>query len=226
MNYILFFPDEMRAESLHCYGNPDVHTPSIDALAAEGTRFDCCYTAHPVCTASRISIMTGCYPHVHGYRSLKHFLHAGDHTFVNAMKDQGYTTWFAGKSDCWEREGTEAAFDKVLSSLNWDFFDLEKTKQAYLEAKANPKPEILPHEYTMLKEARPDEEIPNDRDYKLVIRTNGENELYDMLEDPLEYRNLYDDPAYREVRERLKDRMLVWSIHTADVTPYEGHVLP
>ncbi len=168
MNYILFFPDEMRAESLHCYGNTDAYTPNIDALAAEGTRFDLCYTAHPVCTASRISIMTGCYPHVHGYRSLKHFLHAGDHTFVNAMKEQGYTTWFAGKSDCWEKEGTEEAFDGVLSSLDWDFFDLEKTKQAYLKAVKAPKTEILPHEYTMLKEARPDEEIINDRDYQLV----------------------------------------------------------
>ena len=49
MNYILLFPDELRAESLGCYGHPLVHTPNIDALAAEGTVFEQNYTTHPVC---------------------------------------------------------------------------------------------------------------------------------------------------------------------------------
>ena len=44
MNYILLFPDELRAESLGCYGHPLVRTPNIDALAAEGTLFEQNYT--------------------------------------------------------------------------------------------------------------------------------------------------------------------------------------
>ncbi len=43
MNFIFFMPDELRAESVGCYGHPVVRTPNIDALAAEGTRFDQCH---------------------------------------------------------------------------------------------------------------------------------------------------------------------------------------
>ena len=40
MNFILFNPDEMRAESVGCYGHPLSPTPHLDRLSAEGTRFD------------------------------------------------------------------------------------------------------------------------------------------------------------------------------------------
>ena len=46
MNYVLIYPDELRAESLGCYGHPLVKTPNIDALAAEGTLFEQNYSAH------------------------------------------------------------------------------------------------------------------------------------------------------------------------------------
>ena len=60
--------------------------------------------------------------------------------------------------------------------------------------------------------------------YQLNIRTNGENELYDMEADPLEYQNLYHDPDYRAVRDELAHTMLTWLIDTSDVVPWEGHV--
>ena len=40
MNYVIIYPDEMRAESLACYGHPTVKTPNIDQLAKEGTLFE------------------------------------------------------------------------------------------------------------------------------------------------------------------------------------------
>ena len=47
MNFIFFMPDELRAESVGCYGHPLAPTPNIDALAAQGTRFDQCHVQHP-----------------------------------------------------------------------------------------------------------------------------------------------------------------------------------
>jgi len=40
LNFVFFQPDEMRAESLACYGHPLIRTPNYDRLAAEGARFD------------------------------------------------------------------------------------------------------------------------------------------------------------------------------------------
>src|SRR5215469_8806380 len=58
-NLILFMPDEMRADSLACYGNPVVKTPNFDRLAREGALFANCHVQFPVCGASRCSLLTG-----------------------------------------------------------------------------------------------------------------------------------------------------------------------
>src|SRR5690348_8697618 len=58
-NLIFFMPDEMRADSLACYGNPVTKTPNIDRLAQQGARFANCYDQYPVCGASRCSLLTG-----------------------------------------------------------------------------------------------------------------------------------------------------------------------
>src|SRR6185437_14338667 len=58
-NIVLFMPDEMRADSLACYGNAVTRTPNFDRLAREGTRFSNCHVQFPVCGASRCSMLTG-----------------------------------------------------------------------------------------------------------------------------------------------------------------------
>jgi arylsulfatase A-like enzyme len=45
------------------------------------------------------------------------------------------------------------------------------------------------------------------------------DELYDLAADPWEHRNLAADPAYAEVRQRLRDRLLAWSVQTEGATP-------
>ncbi len=57
-NILLILSDDHSAEFVGCYGNPDVRTPNLDRLAAEGLRFDRAYT-HPQCVPSRATIMTG-----------------------------------------------------------------------------------------------------------------------------------------------------------------------
>ena len=75
-NYILFFPDEMRATSVSCYGNPTVRMPAFDRLASEGTLFEHCIVQNPVCSPSRCSLMTGWYVHTAGHRSFVAFASA------------------------------------------------------------------------------------------------------------------------------------------------------
>jgi choline-sulfatase len=60
------------------------------------------------------------------------------------------------------------------------------------------------------------------RRHKLVYRSRGQSELYDMQADPRELDNLYDDPEHRSLRDELERRILNWIVETADVTPLEA----
>ena len=110
MNYVFFFPDELRAESLGCYGHPAVETPNFDALAAEGTLFEANYTQHPVCMASRCALITGRYPHVAGHRSLKYEVQDYEPNFFRALKEAGYTVGLYGKNHMLSPTAFEASF--------------------------------------------------------------------------------------------------------------------
>lgn len=49
------------------WDNPEVRTPHLDRLAKEGMIFDACYSTSPVCMPSRVSLLTGLYPHNQGH---------------------------------------------------------------------------------------------------------------------------------------------------------------
>jgi arylsulfatase A-like enzyme len=51
---------------LGCYGNPDIRTPAIDRLAAEGIRFTRALSSNPVCSPTRATFLTGLIPSQHG----------------------------------------------------------------------------------------------------------------------------------------------------------------
>jgi arylsulfatase A-like enzyme len=59
---VLFVSIHDLGTQLGSYGHPTVQSPTIDALADRGTRFDRAYTQVPVCGASRASMLTGLYP--------------------------------------------------------------------------------------------------------------------------------------------------------------------
>jgi len=58
--------------------------------------------------------------------------------------------------------------------------------------------------------------------HKLIRRTSGEHELYDLRDDPDELHNRFTDPACETVRQGLQERMLDWYVRTSDVTPFDA----
>ena len=98
-NIIFFMPDELRADSLACYGNPLVQTPNYDKLAASGTRFSNCHVQFPVCGASRCSLLTGWPTSVRGHRSLQYFLRPQEPNLFRYLKSSGYDVFWYGKND-------------------------------------------------------------------------------------------------------------------------------
>lgn len=99
MNFIVFMPDELRAQSLGCYGHPLPVSPNIDAFAREGTRFDQCHVQHTVCSPSRCSMLTGWYPHVRGHRTLWHLLRPDEPNLFRYLRQAGYDVHWFGKND-------------------------------------------------------------------------------------------------------------------------------
>jgi arylsulfatase A len=93
-NIVLLMADDIGYEGLSCYGSADYATPRLDALAGKGLRFTHCY-AQPLCTPSRVQIMTGRYNH-RNYRGFG-YLDPKERTFANLLKEAGYATCIAGK---------------------------------------------------------------------------------------------------------------------------------
>lgn len=86
--------DDVGIEGLGCYGGVSYKTPHLDRMAAAGLRFTRAYS-QPLCTPTRVEIMTGQYNH----RNWKYFgiLDPNQKTFGHYLKDSGYTTGIFGK---------------------------------------------------------------------------------------------------------------------------------
>jgi arylsulfatase A-like enzyme len=111
-NLVLFMPDQLRADAVGCFGSPVASTPNIDALAARGVRFDDAWAQHPVCGPSRVSLLTGWYPHVNGHRTLDHLITRDEPNLFEILRAAGYCVMIAGdRGDVFAPGVTEASSD-------------------------------------------------------------------------------------------------------------------
>lgn len=100
-NFIVIFTDDQGYGDLGCYGSPDIPTPNIDRMAAEGMRFTSFYAA-PFCGPSRASLMTGCYPPRAGL-AFNHSpgaqtgINPNEITVAELLKSRDYATMHIGK---------------------------------------------------------------------------------------------------------------------------------
>ncbi len=100
-NIILVMADDLGYECLACNGGESYKTPVLDELAATGIRYTSCFS-QPLCTPSRVQIMTGKYNN----RNYSDFgiLPPGETTFGNLLKEAGYETAIVGK---WQLFGSK-----------------------------------------------------------------------------------------------------------------------
>ncbi len=92
MNVIVYVSDALRTDHVGCYGARRVRTPTIDQLAAGGVRFDQAITPAPWTCPSTASMITGLYPHNHGYLHWDAPLDPAVPTLFNVAAAHGYTT--------------------------------------------------------------------------------------------------------------------------------------
>ena len=103
-NLVLILMDDMGYGDLSSYGAPDIKTPGIDRLAAEGVRFTDFYANAPTCTPTRAALISGRYQQRVGLeeplsttRDKKRGLRASPHSLPALLKTRGYTTGLVGK---------------------------------------------------------------------------------------------------------------------------------
>ena len=98
-NIVYLMSDDQSFTSVGIYGNPEVQTPQMDKLGADGVTFDRHYNTTAICMASRASVVTGMYE----YKTGTNFGH-GDMTteiwsksYPVLLREAGYLTAFGGK---------------------------------------------------------------------------------------------------------------------------------
>ncbi|XP_070577428.1 arylsulfatase A-like [Ptychodera flava] len=102
-NVVILFADDLGYGDLGCYGHPTSHTPNIDNLAVNGLRFTQFYSANPLCSPSRASLLTGrlpprtgVWPGVFLPESTGGLPH-NETTLAQILKGKGYATAIVGK---------------------------------------------------------------------------------------------------------------------------------
>ncbi len=93
-NVILIMADDLGYETINANGGTSYQTPAIDQMAVDGVRFEHCY-AQPLCTPSRVKIMTGIY-NVRNYVRFG-LLDTTQTTFGHLFQEAGYATCVVGK---------------------------------------------------------------------------------------------------------------------------------
>ncbi len=101
-NIVIIFIDDMGYSDIGCFNDTILYTPSIDRLAKEGTKFTSFYVSQSVCSASRSSLITGCYSNRVGiFGALTPWSKSGindnEITLAELVKQKDYSTAMIGK---------------------------------------------------------------------------------------------------------------------------------
>jgi N-sulfoglucosamine sulfohydrolase len=134
-NIVLMVSDD-HGRQMGCYGDPNARTPSLDALAADGVRFEKAFCTASTCAPSRAVILSGLHNHTNGMYGLAHpphnFFCFGDFRSLPArLAEAGYRTGRIGKYHVAPEElfpfqevlpfGTGARDDVAMSERCRDF---------------------------------------------------------------------------------------------------------
>lgn len=140
LNVVVVTLDTTRADRIGCYGAKDVATPSLDALAARGVRFNAAVAPMPLTLPAHCTLFTGLLPGAHGVRDNGGFKLAAEHvTLAEVLKERGFATaGFVSAFVLDQRWGIAQGFDRY-----YDDFDLKQQEKLSMGEIQRPGSETL-----------------------------------------------------------------------------------
>ena len=221
---VFIMTDTQRYDMVNCYKETGLSTPNLDALAADGVRFERAYTTQPVCGPARAGLFTGTYPSWNG--SWGNGMALGDNvkTIGQRLNDNGIHCAYIGK---WHLDGTDY-FGNGVCPDGWDpeyWYDMrryleELTEDERIKSRATKtmKFENIPEDFTygsrVLARALDFMERYKDEDYMLVVSFD---EPHGPFLCPEPYASMYKNyefpknPAVWDTLEDKPEHQKVWA---------------
>jgi len=136
-NILLISDDEHNAECLGCAERREVKTPNLDDMARHGVQFHRAYSSGPESATSRLSFLTGTYPHTHGvynYSSDQFYVKTSLRTLAQHLRDEaGYRCVALGNLyyGRWDDDGFERTIksDEYVAFLKEQGLDPDRGKR-------------------------------------------------------------------------------------------------
>jgi arylsulfatase A len=220
-NFVIIFIDDMGYADIGPFGQKEIKTPNLDQMASEGMKFTSFYASFPLCSPSRVSLLTGCYPtrvsiprvffpdDIYG-------LNPKEITIAEVLKEQGYATMCIGK---WhvghklEFLPTRQGFDHFVGLSHSNNNSLDPTALIASNVKLNEgwtmeriKTEELPNRVIPLYRDDEVAEYPFDQDFMTsiyteeavkFIETNKDRPFFLYLPHSMVHGPLAASPAFR-----------------------------
>lgn len=131
-NLLFVFADQWRAQAMGYAGDPNVKTPHLDRMAAQGVNMLNAVSGCPVCSPYRGSLMTGQYPITHGVFMNDVPLPDDRVSFAEVLNDAGYDTGYIGK---WHLDGRgRSSFIPPERRQGFQFWMAQECTHAYLNS--------------------------------------------------------------------------------------------
>jgi arylsulfatase A len=227
-NIVFILADDLGWNDLGCYGRKEHHTPNLDQLAREGSRFTCAYAAQPICSPSRAAILTGKAParlrlttYLPGradcnsqkllHPIINQHLPLEEKSVAEYLRDAGYATGYIGK---WHLG-------------NKGFLPTEQGFDFYHAGDAVTKPSAAEGgkgEYDLTRQAIQFIETNRARPFFLYLAHNSPHIPYSARADLVEKNKAAFEPVYAGLIETLDDSVSL-VLKKIDQTGLSGRTL-
>jgi arylsulfatase A-like enzyme len=131
-NILIFIADDAGFRDFGCYGNENISTPNIDKLSEDGFMATNAFLTTPQCSPSRISVLTGKYPHSTGAEDLHMPLPESEILLPTLLKEKKYFSGMLKKAHL--GPNGEKQFDFYSKDLNDfdNFLDSSKSQPFFM----------------------------------------------------------------------------------------------